>query len=649
MAEQTGLRNNALPYPLYAVPFGIVFPLLDADGDPISPSSPDSEVSKNGDTFADCTNEAVEIATSTGICYLLLTAAEMTADVVAVRIQSTGAKTTVMTLYPRKLVAMRTGTCAGGAAGSMTLDASASAVDDFYNGMVVVGVLDGATEARVITDYTGSTQVAAVTPNWNTTPDSDDTFTIYLPEGVQINQANATHIAGAAVSTSTAQLGVNVVNAAGTAWGSGAITAASIATDAITAAKIAADAIGASELAADAVTEINAPLLAVLGALNDAAADGAVTSTDTVVAYLKQLINTLEGAPGIPTWPAAAAPGNAVSIAEALRWLADQVGTAGAGLTAADDAVITAIAGVQSDTDNIQTRLPAALTSDGNIKADTLRVGGTLQTAGDLSAQIDAVDNFVDTEVSAIKTVTDAIGATGAGLSAIPWNAAWDAEVQSEAADALNAYDPPTHAELTSELATADDAVLAAIAALNNLSSANIRTAVGLASANLDTQLDALPTNAELATALAAADDAVLAAIAALNNLSQANIRTALGLGSANLDTQLDALPTNTELATALGTADDAVLAAIAALNNLSSAQATTATLSALGTVLADSVPADGSLPTALQALYEVRQFLFERSVSGTTLTTKKVNGSTPLETFTLDSPTAPTSITRAT
>jgi hypothetical protein len=55
-----------------------------------------------------------------------------------------------------------------------------------------------------------------------------------------------------------------------------------------------------------------------------------------------------------------------------------------------------------------------------------------------------------------------------------------------------------------------------------------------------------LPTNAELATALAAADDAVLAAIAALNNLSQANVRTALGVASANLDTQLSGINTKT-------------------------------------------------------------------------------------------------------
>ena len=39
---------------------------------------------------------------------------------------------------------------------------------------------------------------------------------------------------------------------------------------------------------------------------------------------------------------------------------------------------------VETDTADIQTRIPAALTTDGNIKADTLRVGGTLQTAGDI-------------------------------------------------------------------------------------------------------------------------------------------------------------------------------------------------------------------------------------------------------------------------
>lgn len=69
----------------------------------------------------------------------------------------------------------------------------------------------------------------------------------------------------------------------------------------------------------------------------------------------------------------------------------------------------TPLSNLETDTQDIQARLPAALTADGNIKADALRVGGTVQTGGDLSAQIDAVDNFVDTEVAAIKTVVDAI------------------------------------------------------------------------------------------------------------------------------------------------------------------------------------------------------------------------------------------------
>src|SRR3972149_6830156 len=99
MAEATGLRNNALPYPVYGVPYGVVFPLLDEDGDLVAgggSDTPDSEVSLNGDTFADCTNELTEIATTSGMYYLLLTAAEMTADVVAIISKSatSGMKTT---------------------------------------------------------------------------------------------------------------------------------------------------------------------------------------------------------------------------------------------------------------------------------------------------------------------------------------------------------------------------------------------------------------------------------------------------------------------------------------------------------------------------------------------------------------------------
>ena len=60
-------------------------------------------------------------------------------------------------------------------------------------------------------------------------------------------------------------------------------------------------------------------------------------------------------------------------------------------------------------------RIPAALTADGNMKADTLRVGGTLQTAGDLATLLTTIDDFIDTEVAAIKAKTDSLTFTDAG------------------------------------------------------------------------------------------------------------------------------------------------------------------------------------------------------------------------------------------
>jgi phage baseplate assembly protein W len=69
---------------------------------------------------------------------------------------------------------------------------------------------------------------------------------------------------------------------------------------------------------------------------------------------------------------------------------------------------------------------------------------GSSLTALATAAALTTVDGIVDD----ILLDTAVIGAAGAGLTAVPWNAAWDAEVQSECADALAAYDPPTKAEL---------------------------------------------------------------------------------------------------------------------------------------------------------------------------------------------------------
>lgn len=125
-------------------------------------------------------------------------------------------------------------------------------------------------------------------------------------------------------------------------------------------------------------------------------------------------------------------------------------------------------------------------------------------------------------------------------------------------------------------------------------------------------------------------------------------------------------LPNSTDLATALGTADDAVLAALVTLTGLvddlegrlTAARAgyldnlnpaTGVTLSPAGSLaMTESYAADGATATLPQLLYAVKALLSEFSISGTTLTTKKLDGTTTAETFTLNDGTNPTAITRA-
>lgn len=280
MAEVTAIRNNVLPYPVYGLPYTVVIPIFDADGDLVSgAASLDSEISKNGDTFADCTNEATEIATSSGMYYLALTATEMTADIasIIVKTSTSGAKTTPMNLYPTHLPQLRAATAQGGAAGYITLDSSASALDDFYNGCVVyIYGGTGSSQARVITDYTGSNKQASVTPEWATNPSSDSTFYIYhthmAVNAVMSNSSNVTAWNGTAIpgvdtagypkvtikdGTGTGELDttsgkVDINNKTGFSLADGSITSTVIATDAIDADSLAADAV--DEIVADILT-----------------------------------------------------------------------------------------------------------------------------------------------------------------------------------------------------------------------------------------------------------------------------------------------------------------------------------------------------------------------------------------------------------
>ncbi len=117
----------------------------------------------------------------------------------------------------------------------------------------------------------------------------------------------------------------------------------------------------------------------------------------------------------------------------------------------------TNVTAIKAKTDN----LPAAPAATSDIPAASA-VATAVRT--ELSTELARIDVATSTRLasasysappsaSAIATQVITSMGTGTFLTAIPWNTAWDAEVQSECADALIAYDPPTKAELDAAIA----------------------------------------------------------------------------------------------------------------------------------------------------------------------------------------------------
>lgn len=123
---------------------------------------------------------------------------------------------------------LQSGTASAGAAGTITLQSTASALADFYNGCVVQIIAgSGIGQSRVITDYAVTTFVANVTPNWITNPSTDSVYVVYGQGPARVEAITA-----------------------------GVITAGAFTAGAIDASAVATDAIGADELSAAGIAKI---------------------------------------------------------------------------------------------------------------------------------------------------------------------------------------------------------------------------------------------------------------------------------------------------------------------------------------------------------------------------------------------------------
>jgi len=148
------------------------------------------------------------------------TAPAMTGDAYARLGAPSGASVSADILSLLQATIVRTGTAQAGAASSITLDAGASAVDSLYkDATVIITSGTGVGQSRMISAYVGATKVASVSPNWITSPDATSVFMVLTSNGL----ADLRLISGSALATTSAQIGVNVVNVGGTVQTAGDI------------------------------------------------------------------------------------------------------------------------------------------------------------------------------------------------------------------------------------------------------------------------------------------------------------------------------------------------------------------------------------------------------------------------------------------
>jgi hypothetical protein len=189
--------HAALPYPIRGARFSVLVPYLDADGDPTAPTTPDTEVSKDNGAAADAAEEVSATSGMDGMGLITFTGAELDCSCLAANFKvASGPKATLMTLYPRPLASVGTGTLSAGSAGGGTLG-TLLAYD--LTGCIIKttgGTGGGGTggannQARVIATYNTGTGAFTVVPDWETTPSTDTTYEVLLPEGVTLGMLRA--------------------------------------------------------------------------------------------------------------------------------------------------------------------------------------------------------------------------------------------------------------------------------------------------------------------------------------------------------------------------------------------------------------------------------------------------------------------------
>lgn len=526
--------TDAIPVPRKNVAYRLTFALYKNDGTLITGASGlDSEVSKDGGTFADCTNEATEIATNSGFYYLDLTSTEMNADCVAImtKTSSTGAVIPTWVLYPQETGDIKvdvqsllgTAWLTPGTAGTPDVNVK------LWNGLTTVALPLVPTTAGRTLDVSAGGEAGMDWANVGSPTTS-------------LNLSGTTISTSQVAASVTGNVGGNVTGSVGSV-ASGGISESSYATtagsfnplgiiDQGTAQSATGTTLVLRAAAAFASSELVGATIVITGGSAGVGQARVITAynggTDTAT------VDTWTTTPtGTITYKIfATAPGSSPTAAQIADqvWeeaLSDHSGTSGS--TAA------ALNAAGAAGDPWSTALPGAYGSGtaGKIIGDN--INATISSRA-TQTSVDAVDDFVDTEVAAIYS---RIGA--------PVGASISADIAAIQADTDNIQTRIPAALVSGRMdssvgAMAANTMTAAAAAADLTTELQSGLATASAVSTLQTSVDDIPTNAELATALGTADDAVLARLGAPAGASIAADIAAVKVDTAAVKTKTDSL-----------------------------------------------------------------------------------------------------------
>jgi hypothetical protein len=201
---------------------------------------------------------------------------------------------------------------------------------------------------------------------------------------------------------------------------------------------------------------------------------------------------------------------------------------------------------VETDTQDIQARLPAALTGDGNIKADALRVGGTLQTAGDIIGDTNDIQSRLPAALVSGRMASDAVAISGstAAADAVEANIGnLDAAVSTRATQAsVDTIDDLLDTEIAAIKAKTDNLpddpadqsliIAATNAIIADTQDIQARLPAALVSGRIDASVGAMGANVITAAAIAA--DAITDAKVA-SDVTIASVTGAVGSVTGNV------------------------------------------------------------------------------------------------------------------